>query len=136
MSMSIQTLTESAKQLASAVLLDSIQIFTVGQPVTTGFTVTRALTPVGLPVAGLVQHVTLENAVESRTTTTYSVKVSLQTSLVAGQAIKVISCLADPSLVGKTLLLDKVSQNGLAMIRKAVASDFSTVNQEGKGGIA
>jgi hypothetical protein len=44
--------------------------------------------------------------------------------------------LAEPDLVGKVLLLDKVSQNGLAMLRKAVASDFDMVNQEGKGGLA
>lgn len=133
--MSTQTLAESARQLAAAVLIDSIQIHQVGSPVTVGYEVTRALTAVGQPIAGLVQTTTLENAIESRTTSAYSVKVAQGTFLYAGQAITVVSCIMEPSLVGKTLLIDKVSQNGLAMIRKAVASDFESVNQEGKGGI-
>lgn len=136
MTMSTQTLGESARMLAAAVLLDSLQVLTVGLPVTVGINVTRALTPSGQPVAGLVQTTTLANAVESRTDSTYSVKVAQGTPLVAGQAVRVLICLMDPSLVGKVLLLDKISQNGLAMIRKGVASDFETVNQEGKEGIA
>ena len=132
--MSTQTLAESARLLAT-VLLDSIQLLTVGDPITVGFEVTRALTPVGAPIAGLVQNTTLNNAVESRTDSTYAIKVARGTVLSAGQAVRVISCTMEPSLVGKVLLLDKVSQNGLAMIRKAVASDFEKVNQEGKEGI-
>ena len=131
MTMSTQTLTEGAR-LLSTVLIDSLQIMDVAAPVTVGVNVTRDLTPVGQPVAGLVQHTTLENAVENRTSTAYSVKVARTTALAAGQAVKVLSCAADPSLVDKVLLLDKVSQNGLAMIRKGVASDFENVNQEGK----
>jgi len=135
MVMSTQTLAESARQLSAAVLIDTIQIYDVGDPVTVGFEVTRALTIVGQPLAGLVQETTLENAVESRTTSTYSVKVSQGTSISAGQVVEVVSSIMEPSLVGKRLLLDKVSQNGLAMIRKAVASEFEVVNQEGKEGI-
>lgn len=135
MTMSIQTLGESARQLAVAVLLDSVQILNVGDPVTVGFEVTRSLTEVGEPVAGLVQTTTLANAVESNVDNIYSVKVPQGTVLAAGQAIRVVSCLMEPSLVGKVLLLDKISQNGLAMIRKGVASDFEKVNQEGKEGL-
>jgi hypothetical protein len=133
--MSTQTLTESARQLALAVLKDTVQIMDVGQPVTVGINVTRELTPVGDPVAGLVQTTVLDNAVESLVDSVYSVKVAGGTNIKAGQAVKVISCLMEPSLVGKVLLLDKVSQNGLAMIRKAVATEFKPVNQEGKGGL-
>jgi hypothetical protein len=121
--------------LAAATLLDSIQILTVGPPVTVGATVTRALTPVGTPIPGLVQTTSLANAVESRTDSVYSVKVAKGTALAAGQAVKVISCLSEPDLVNKVLLMDKISKNGLAMIRKGVASDFENVNQEGKGGL-
>ena len=135
MTMSTQTLAESARQLATAVLIDSIQIMDVGDPVTVGFEVVRELTPVGEPVAGLVQTSTLANAVESRVDSVYSVKVARGTALSAGQAIQVVRCIMEPDLVGKTLLLDKVSKNGLAMIRKAVASDFEQVNQEGKDGL-
>lgn len=87
-------------------------------------------------VPGLVQTTTLANAVESRTDSTYSVKVAAGTALRAGQGIEVVSCVAEPDLVGKVLLLDKVSHNGLAMLRKAVASDFDMVNQQGKEGLA
>lgn len=132
MTMSTQTLGEAARQLAAAVLLDSIQIYDVGQPVTVGPNVTRDITEVGEPVAGLVQTTTLANAVESRVDSVYSVKVARGTDLSAGQAIKVITCLAEPDLVDKVLLIDKISKNGLAMIRKGVASDFGVVNQEGK----
>jgi hypothetical protein len=91
---------------------------------------------VGNPIPGLVQTTTLQNAVESRTDNTYSDQVARGTAVQAGQALRDVTSLAEPDLVGKVLLLDKVSQNGLAMLRKAVASDFDMVNQEGKGGLA
>ena len=135
MVMSTPILDEAAHHL-SGVLVDLIQLYDVGEPVTVGIHVTRALTPVGDPIPGLVQTTTLENAVESRTESTYSVKVARGTAIAAGQAIKVTRCVQEPDLVGKTLLLDKVSQNGAALIRKAVAQDFENVNQEGKEGIS
>lgn len=128
-------LDEAARRL-SGVLVDLVQVYDVGEPVTVGIHVTRALTPVGEPIPGLVQTTTLENAIESRTESTYSVKVARGTAIAAGQAIKVTRCVQEPDLVGKTLLLDKVSQNGAALIRKAVAQDFENVNQEGKEGIS
>jgi hypothetical protein len=133
--MSTQTLAEGARLLAG-VLIDSIQIYDVGEPVTVGFTVIRPLTPVGDPVAGLVQGTTLQNAIESKTETNWSVKVALATPMRSGQAVKVLSCVQDPTLVGKTLLLDKVSQQGAAMIRKGVASTVETINSQGKEGLA
>lgn len=132
MTMSIQTLAEGSRLLALATLVDTIQIGTVGPPVTEGFEVTRQFTPVGEPVAGLVQTVTLENAVESLTSSTFSVKVAQGTALNPGNAVRVITCVQEPELVDVILLIDKVSLNGAAMIRKAVARDFETVNQEGK----
>ena len=58
------------------------------------------------------------------------------TALEAGQAVRVTVCYSEPSLVGKVLLIDKISQNGLAALRKATASDFEKVNQEGKEGLS
>lgn len=136
MSMSTQTLGEAARLLAGAVLTDSIQIYNVGDPVTVGFEVTRELTAVGEPIPGLVQTTNLANAVESSTETFYSIKVQRGTVIMAGQAVKVIACAMEPDLVGKMLLLDKVSMNGLSVLRKAVAADFYPVNQEGKGGLS
>jgi hypothetical protein len=133
--MSTQTLAEAARLLAT-LLVDTVQVYDVGDPITVGFEVTRSMTPVGQPVPGLVQSTTLQNAVESKTQTTFAVKVAQGTQLVPGQAVKVLTCVQEPQLVGKVLLLDKISLNGAAGIRKAVASDFETVNQEGKEGLA
>ena len=71
--------------------------------------------------------------IDGITSSAWSVKVRQGTALSAGQAVKVLRCTQEPSMVGKTLLLDKVSENGAAMIRKAVSATFMTVNQEGKG---
>lgn len=133
MTMSTQTLTEASRVLTLATLVDTVQLYTVGEPVTEGINVTRELTPVGPPVIGLVQTTTLNNAVESQVENTYSIKVAKGTPISKGMAVKVVSCVAEPDLVGKTLLIDKVSLNGLAMLRKAVASDWDQVQQQGKG---
>ncbi|QBZ73203.1 hypothetical protein SEA_THERESITA_10 [Microbacterium phage Theresita] len=125
-----------AARLLTSVFTDTVQVHNVGEPVTVGIHVTRELTPVGEPIPALVQTTTLENAIESRVESLYSVKVAQGTVISAGQAIEVITCQQEPDLVGKTLLLDKVSQNGAAIIRKAVATDFKNINQEGKEGIS
>lgn len=134
--MSTQTWDDAGDLLGQATLVDTLQIMDVGDPMTIGTKVVRLLTPVGTPVAGLVQTTTLANAAESLTVNTYSVKVARKTDIHAGQAIKLLTCRQEPDLAGKVLLLDKVSQNGLALIRKAVASDTTVVNQEGKEGLA
>lgn len=132
MVMSTQTLASAASLLDVAVLIDTLDLYSVGPQVTVGIEVTRELTLVQPDIRSLVQATTLANAVESATETTYSVKVPRDVPIAAGQAIKVKTCVSDPSLVGKTLYLDKVSQNGAAIIRKAVASDTYNVDQQGK----
>jgi hypothetical protein len=121
--------------MESSVLVDTLDIYSVGDQVTSGIEVSRELTLVTPNVPSLVQASGLQNAVESATENVYSVKVSRDTDISAGQAIKVTSCVNDPSLVGKTLYIDKVSKNGLAIIRKAVASDTYNVDQQGKEGL-
>lgn len=136
MVMSTQISRESSRLLEQAILLDSVQLLNVGQPVTVGANVTRSLTPVGAPIAGLVQTTVLQGAIEGRTENIYSVKLPQGTVVSAGQAVRVVACLMEPDLVGKVLLLDKVSQNGAALIRKCIASDTTVVNQEGKEALA
>ncbi|AXQ52875.1 hypothetical protein SEA_NEFERTHENA_11 [Microbacterium phage Neferthena] len=136
MVMSTQISRDAAALLAGATLHDSIQVMNVGEPVTVGPQVTRSLTPVGDPIPGLVQTTVLANAVEGISENIFSVKVAQGTTLLPGQAVKVVSCVLEPALVGKVLLLDKVSENGAALIRKAVASDTTIVNQEGKEALA
>lgn len=132
MVMSTPTLAK-ASRLMTEVLVDRVQLYTGGEPVTVGIHVTREnVEPVGEPIPALVQTTVLQNAAESQTSNLYSVKVAQGTVLEAGMIIGVESCVQEPSLVGKKLLLDKVSENGLALLRKAVASDWDIVNQEGK----
>lgn len=135
MTMSTQTLDEAARML-STLLVDSIQILNVGEPVTSGIHVTRPLSPVGQPVNGLVQTTSIENTVEGRMTQTISIKVPRGTALAPGQAVKVLFCRQEPDLAGAVFLVDSISRNGLAMIRKGQASTFKAVNPEGKGGLA
>lgn len=136
MVMSTQTSREAARLLEQSILLDSVQLLDVGNPVTVGTQVTRSLTPVGNPIAGLVQTSTPQGAVESTTSNIFSVKVPQATVWHAGQAVRVVRCFMEPDLVGKVLLLDSVSQNGAALIRKAFASETQVVNQEGKEALA
>lgn len=135
MVMSTPTLDEASRLLALN-FIDQLQILNVGQPVTTGAQVTRSLTPAGDPVAGVVQSVTLENAVEGRVGQTYAIKVSRATPLVIGQAVKVLVCRQEPDLVGQVLLVDIMSRNSLALIRKGYGSITKVVNQEGKEALA
>lgn len=132
MAMSTQTLAEAARLLQSAVMLDSIQLGTLGDPVTVGHQVTREFTPVGEPVPGVVQSISLESAVDGRVVQAFSIKVPRGTAVEAGDAVRVAACLMEPDLVGKVLLVDTLSKNGLAMLRKGYASSFENVNQEGK----
>lgn len=137
MAMSTQIWDNGSALMAQNLLVDQVQVFDVGPPVTVGFEVTRSVTPVSEdPIPGLVQSVTLESAVDGRVTQSYSIKVARSVELEPGQAVTVFSCHAQPDLVGKTLLVDEVSRNGLALIRKATASEFITVNQEGKEGLS
>ena len=121
-----------AGKLLSLVLVDKVQIYTVGPPVTTGIQVTRQLAPLGEPVNGLVQTTLLANAVESLTETTWSVKVAAEVPLQGGIAVQVLMCQQDPSLVGEYLLIDRVSQSGMNLIRKGVSGSFMAVDQQGK----
>lgn len=130
-----RTLAEAAGLMEKVLLIDVVDLYTVGEPVTEGYDVYRKATLVSADVASLVQTTVLANAIESQVSNTYSIKVAAGTDIEAGMVVKVTSCRAEPSLVGKHLLVDKVSENGLAMIRKAVATDFHSVDQQGKGDV-
>lgn len=135
MVMSTQTLSEAARLVERSILIDRINLYEAGEPDTQGFEVVRPLTPLANGVPALVQTTTLANAAESRVTNVYSIKVAQGTVLDPGTVVEVDQCVQEPSLTGKKLLVDKVSENGAAMLRKAVASDWTVVNQEGKEGL-
>ena len=127
-----------AGKLLSLVLVDKVQLYTVGPPVTTGTQVTRQLAPLGEPVNGLVQTTTslLADAGKSLTQTTWSVKVAAEVPLRGGMAVQVLMCQQDPSLVGEVLLIDRVNQSGMNLIRKGVSGSFMAVDQQGKAVMA
>ena len=122
-----------AGKLLSLVLVDKVQLYTVGPPVTTGIQVTRQLTPLGEPVNGRVQTTLLA---KSLTETTWSVKVAAEVPLQGGMAVQVLMCQQDPSLVGEVLLIDRVNQSGMNIIRKGISASFMTVDQQGKAVMA
>lgn len=128
---STQTLDEAARHLATT-LLDTVSLYTVGLPVTTGSAVTLPLTLAAANLRGLVQSTVLQNATENISVSVFSIKLPRATPFTVGMVVEVISCLAEPSLVGKKLRVDKVSLNGLAMLRKGTASEFDVVNPQGK----
>lgn len=136
MVMSIPILDEAAKLIEKNTLIDQIQILDVSEPITVGVTVSRPLTPVGEPVAGLVQSVTLENVVEGTMSQAYSIKVARFTELRPGQAVRVLVCRQEPDLVNQVLLLDTVSRNGAALLRKATGNLQKVVNTQGKEALA
>lgn len=136
MVMSIPILDEAAALLSRTVLIDQLQVLTVGEPVTVGAQVTRQLTPAGDPIPGLVQSVTLESVVEGRITQSFSIKVARFTELEPGQAVRVVVSREEPALVGQVILVDTMSRNGAALLRKGTGNLFETVNQEGKVGLA
>ncbi|QKN87711.1 hypothetical protein IXEL_10 [Microbacterium phage Ixel] len=130
--MSTQTLREAARLMDENVLLDQVQIFNVGDPVTVGHNVTRALTPAGQPVRGLVQSISLESPVDGRVSQAFSIKVSVGTPLEPGQAVRLLNSRTEAALVGKTFLVDTVSLNGAATLRKATSSKVSALDSQGK----
>nr|DAK07725.1 MAG TPA: hypothetical protein [Caudoviricetes sp.] len=133
MTITTQTLTNASSLIKQTLLVDTVDLYTLGETQTEGYRAYRKATLVEPDVAALVQTTVLANAVESQVDNTYSVKVPLSTEVEPGMVARVIRCQREPSLVGKHLMVDKVSQNGLAMLRKCVATDFHQVDQQGKG---
>lgn len=125
------TTSKAAAIINRVLLIDKVDVFTLGEAETTGFTTERKRERHLSDVVSLVQTTTLQNAVESITANTYSVKVPAGTDLQAGMLVVVTSCYNEPALVGKQLLVDKVSENGLAMLRKGVAQDYHIVDHQG-----
>lgn len=133
MGISTRTWDKAGGLLSSALLEDSIDLYIPGELTTVGFVTTRELDLVDTNLPALVQTTTLANAAESLVEHTYSIKVLRGTAIEAGMVVQVAECVLEPSLVGRKLLVDKVSENGLALLRKAVATDWTNVDQQGKG---
>lgn len=129
--MSTQTLAEAAR-LIELTFIDELQIFDVGQPVTTGSKVTRELTAVGNPVKGIIQSVTLEAPNGGLVSQGFAIKVPVGVALAPGQAVRLLNTRTEAALAGMTFLVDTVSLNSLATLRKAISTKVITLNSQGK----
>lgn len=113
--------------------MDTVQEYSDEGPVTEGFEVKRKLSPRGEELRALVQTTVLLSAVDGKMEMVYSIKTKYGTPFEPGAVIRVVSSPRDEQgLVGKFLLIDSTSNNGLKMINKAIAKRVITVRQEGK----
>ena len=127
---STQTWADASDLLCGAVLEDTLNLYVPGETETVGFEAHRDLVPLANGIPGLVQTMALPSAEEGISQSTYSIKVEPATALQAGMVVEVDQCEREPSLTGKRLLVESVSENGLALLRKAIAHDWTSVDPQ------
>ena len=132
MVMPTQILT-NASEILSTVLIQTLQVYNVGEPTTKGIKVSRELQEDGEPIPGLVQSILATNLGESKQEYSYSIKVPRGVPLRPGQVVEVLTSPMEPELMYKKFLIKKISYNGASLIRKATADSWESLNQEGKG---
>lgn len=133
MVMSTPILDEATEHLRRNILIDELAIFEVGPTITRGFQAMPAtLTALQHNVQCLVQTLEIPLPVEGVVVQQYSIKVPRGTKLDPGMAVLVTRCWREPSLQEKYLLVDSVSENGSALIRKATATKFRQLDSTGK----
>lgn len=129
---STQTWADASALLCDAVLEDTVSLYRVGPPVTSGIHVTRSLTPSALGIPGLVQTMSIPDARGGLGQSSYSIKVEPGTDLQVGMVVEVASCVQEPALVGAQLLVESVSRNGMALLIKGIAHAWQPVDLQGK----
>lgn len=133
MVMSTPILDEATEYIRRNILIDYLDIFEVGPTITRGFQAMPAtLTAVQHDVQCLVQTTEIPQPIEGVAVQRYSIKVPRGTSLKPGQVVQITRCWREPSLQGVYLLIDSVSKNGAALLRKATATRFHQVDGTGK----
>ena len=126
-------LDEATEYLRRNILIDYLDIFEVGPTITRGFQAMPAtLTAVQHDVQCLVQTTEIPQPTEGVAVQQYSIKVPRGTSLKPGQVVRITRCWREPSLQEVYLLVDSVSENGAALLRKATATRFHQVDGTGK----
>lgn len=134
MVMSTPILGEATEYIRRNILIDQLDICEVGATVTRGFVAVPAtITTIQRDVQCLVQTVDIPQPVEGVAVQRYSVKVPRGTRLEPGMAVRISQCWREPTLVDTYLLVDSVSENGAALLRKATATRFHQVDGAGKG---
>ena len=133
MVMSTPILDEATEYIRRNILIDYLDIFEAGLTITRGFQAMPAtLTVVQHDVQCLVQTTEIPQPIEGVAVQRYSIKVPRGTSLKPGQVVRITRCWREPSLQGVYLLIDSVSENGAALLRKATATRFHQVDGTGK----
>ena len=133
MVMSTPILDEATEYLRRNILIDYLDIFEAGPTITRGFQAMPAtLTAVQHDVQCLVQTTDIPQPIEGAAVQRYSIKVPRGTSLKPGQVVRITRCWREPSFQGAYLLIDSVSENGAALLRKATATRFHQVDGTGK----
>ena len=133
MVMSTPILDEATEYIRRNILIDYLDILDVGSTVTRGFQAMPAtLTAVQHDVQCLVQTTDIPQPIEGAAVQRYSIKIPRGTSLKPGQAVRITRCWREPSLQGAYLLVDSVSENGAALLKKATATRFHQVDGTGK----
>ena len=133
MVMSTPILDEATEYIRRNILIDYLDIFEAGPTITRGFQAMPAtLTAVQHDVQCLVQTTEIPQPIEGVAVQQYSIKVPRGTSLKSGQVVRVTRCWREPSLQEVYLLIDSVSENGAALLRKATATRFHQVDGTGK----
>ena len=133
MVMSTPILDEATEYIRRNILIDRLDICEVGVTVTRGFVAVPATTTViQHDVQCLVQTIDIPQPVEGAAVQQYSIKVPRGTRLEPGMAARVSQCWREPTLVDTYLLVDSVSENGSALLRKATATRFHQVDGTGK----
>ena len=138
MVMSTPILDEATEYIRRNILIDRLDICEVGATVTRGFVAVPATTTViQHDVQCLVQTIDIPQPgafgdLDGVAVQQYSIKVPKGTRLEPGMAARVSQCWREPTLVDTYLLVDSVSENGSALLRKATATRFHQVNGTGK----
>lgn len=133
MVMSTPILDEATEYIRRNILIDYLDVFDVGPTITRGFQAMPAtLTAVQHDVQCLVQTMDIPQPIEGAAIQRYSIKVPRGTFLKPGQVVWITRCWREPSFQGVYLLIDSVSENGAALLRKATATRFHQVDGTGK----
>lgn len=127
-----QILGEASSLMSSELLVDSLTISSPGINTVVNFEDIRSIEPRVHDVPCLVQTTSVIDSDSGTTSRYFSVKVGKDEDLNPGDYVTITRCDRDQSLVGRSLLIDNVSYNGIALIKKGISKEFENVNSEGK----
>lgn len=131
-----QTIASASSIMEDVLLVDLIDIETMQTSYDDEGFPTSEFTTVAAGVSALVQGITDSGTPqEGLMTKQWSIKVSKRTSVNPGVIIKVVESKSQPDMAGFRILVDEVSHQGMALIRKCIGQGFHAVDPQGKDGL-